>query len=85
MFHRETRFIIDNVLFSIKSRRNLLSFKDIRHNGYHIETANDNGIKYLHIIWNVSTKKQILKKLLISSSGLYYTCISTIEVNAIMN
>ena len=55
MFHRGTRFIIDNVLFSTKSRINLLSFKDIRRNGHHIETVNDNGIKYLHIIWNVSS------------------------------
>ena len=35
---RGTRFIIDNALFSSQSKRTLLSFKDIRHNGYHIET-----------------------------------------------
>jgi hypothetical protein len=44
-----------------------------------------NGIKYLHIVSNVSTKKQILEKLLVLSSSLYYTSISTIEVNTIMN
>jgi hypothetical protein len=80
-----TRFIIDNALFSTKSRRNLLSFKDIRLHGYHIEIANDNDIEYLYILSNVSTEKQILKKLLVLSSGLHYTSISTIEVNAIMN
>ena len=32
-----TRFHINDVLYSSKSRRNLLSFKDIRRNGYHIE------------------------------------------------
>ncbi|KAB2093666.1 hypothetical protein ES319_A02G108300v1 [Gossypium barbadense] len=31
-----TKFIIDDVLYSTKSQRNLLSFKDIRLNGYHI-------------------------------------------------
>jgi hypothetical protein len=48
-----TRFIIDNVLFSIKSRKNLQSFKDIHRSRYHIEIVNDNGIKYLHIVSNV--------------------------------
>ena len=32
MFPNGTRFIIDNALFSTKSRKNLLSFKDIRLN-----------------------------------------------------
>ena len=31
-----TRFHINDVLYSNKSRRNLLSFKDIPKNGYHI-------------------------------------------------
>jgi hypothetical protein len=31
-----TKLIINDVLYSSKSRRNLLSFKDIRRNGYHI-------------------------------------------------
>ncbi|GAV75933.1 hypothetical protein CFOL_v3_19409 [Cephalotus follicularis] len=33
---------ITDALYSTKSRRNLLSFKDIRRNGYHIETTNEN-------------------------------------------
>jgi hypothetical protein len=45
-----TKLIIDDALYSSRSRRNLLSFKDIRRNGYHIETmAEDNmfnRIKY---------------------------------------
>ena len=36
-----TRFHINDTLYSRKSRRNLLSFKDIRRNGYHIETTNE--------------------------------------------
>ena len=31
-----TRFHINDALYSSKSRRNLLNFKDIRRNGYHI-------------------------------------------------
>ncbi|GAV83413.1 hypothetical protein CFOL_v3_26860, partial [Cephalotus follicularis] len=44
-----TQMRITNVLYSTKSRRNLLSFKDIRLNGYHIETTNENGKEYLYI------------------------------------
>jgi len=80
MFHRGTRFIIDNVLFSTKSRRNLQSFKNIHRNEYPIEIVNDNGIEYLHIVSNVYAKKQILEKLHVLYSSLYYTSISTIEM-----
>ena len=44
-----TKFQIDNALYSKKSNQNLLSFKDIRQNGYHIETVNHNGNEYLLI------------------------------------
>ena len=45
-----TRLIITDALYSSKSTRNLLSFKDIRHNGYHLETMSENNIEYLQII-----------------------------------
>ena len=45
-----TKFQIDDALYCNKSNRNLLSFKDIRRNGYHIETMNHNGNEYLLII-----------------------------------
>ena len=35
-----TRFHINDELYSTKFTRNLLSFKDIHRNGYHIETMN---------------------------------------------
>ena len=35
-----TKFVIDDALFSPNSQRNLLSFKEIRRNGYHVETIN---------------------------------------------
>ncbi|GAV57335.1 hypothetical protein CFOL_v3_00873, partial [Cephalotus follicularis] len=44
-----TQMRIIDALYSTKSRRNLLSFKDICLNGYHIETTNENGKEYLYI------------------------------------
>ena len=44
-----TRFHINDALYSRKSRRNLLSFKDIRRNGYHIETMNEDNVEYIYI------------------------------------
>ena len=49
VLHNNTKFQIDDALYSNKSNRNLLSFKDIRQNGYHIETMNHNGNEYLLI------------------------------------
>ena len=48
-------FHINDVLYSVRSKRNLLSFKDIRHNGYHIETTYDNNKEYLCITHIVSS------------------------------
>ena len=44
-----TKFQIDDALYSNKSNQNLLSFKDILRNGYHVETMNHNGNEYLLI------------------------------------
>ena len=49
MLQNWTRFHINDTLYSSKSRRNLLSFKDIRKNGYHIETMNEDNVEYLYI------------------------------------
>jgi len=40
---KRTKFCIDNALYSSKSKRNLISFKDIHLNGYHIETTNEDS------------------------------------------
>jgi len=40
---------IKNAFYSPKSNRNLLCFKYIRLNGYHIETNNEGDIEYLYI------------------------------------
>ena len=74
-----TRFHINDTLYSSKSRRNLLSFKDIRKNGYHIETMNEDNVEYLYITFIISGQKVIMEKLPAFSSGLYHTTIKSIE------
>ena len=80
-----TKHVIEDALFSSKSPRNLLSFKDIRRNGYHVETINEMNVKYLGITKIVSDQKYVLEKLSTLSSGLYYAKISTIEAHSIVN
>ena len=76
-----TKFQIDDTLYSNKSNRNLLSFKDIHRNGYHIETMSHNGNEYLLI----TGQKQILEQLISSSYGLYQTTIRPLESHVVMN
>ena len=44
-----TLLVTDHTLYCSKSHRNLLSFKVIRQNGYHVETANEGKVEYLYI------------------------------------
>ncbi|KAG4152580.1 hypothetical protein ERO13_D04G130650v2, partial [Gossypium hirsutum] len=80
-----TKFVIDDVLFSTKFQRNLLSFKDIRINGYYTETMNEKNIEYLYITNVECGKKCVLERLPAFSSGLYYTHISAIEAHITTN
>ena len=59
-----TIFHINDVLYPIRSTRNMLSFKDIRHNGSHIETTYDNDKEYLCITHIVSSQKLVVEILL---------------------
>ena len=61
MLPNETRFHINDALYSNKSTRNLLSFKDIHRNGYYSETMNDGNKECLYIISIVSGKKLVLR------------------------
>ena len=79
------RFHINDALYSNKSRRNLLNFKDIRRNGYHIKTMNEDNVKYLYITSIISSQKLIIEKLLAFSSRLYHSTIKPIESYFIMN
>ncbi|TYG74017.1 hypothetical protein ES288_D04G148700v1, partial [Gossypium darwinii] len=80
-----TKFVIDDALFSSNFQRNLLSFKDIRINGYHIETINHKNIEYLYITNVECGKKYVLERLPIFSSDLYYTHISAIKAHVTIN
>jgi GAG-pre-integrase domain len=80
-----TKLIINDALYSSKSKRNLLSFKNIRRNRYHIEIMTENNIEYLQIITIKCGQKIILKKMEALSSELYCTNISSIKSNMISN
>ena len=79
MLPKGTRFHINDALYSSKSTRNLLSFKDICRNGYHIETMNDGNKECLYITSIVSGKKLVIETLLAFFTGLYHTPINPIE------
>ena len=67
---------IENAFLSSRSKRNLLSFKDVRRNGYHVETIYEQNKEYIDI---TSYKKTIHEKLEASSMGLYYVMIKVVE------
>ena len=62
---------VSEALYSPRSSRTLLSFKDIRENKFHLETARENGIEYLHITSTQYDQKRILEELKCLSSGYY--------------
>lgn len=78
------KFTINNALFSRHSKRNLLSFKDIHSNGYHIETSRKNEIEHLYIIYTISNGKCVVENLSTLYSE-YYTHIQIIEIYSTMN
>ena len=47
-----TILYIENAFLSSRSKRNLLSFKDVRHNGYHVETIYEQNKEYIGIDTN---------------------------------
>ena len=71
MLQNGTIFHINDMLYSSKSTRNLLSFKDIHKNGFHIETMNDSNIECLYNTFIVYDKDLVVEKLLVISSELY--------------
>ena len=79
MLPKRTKNCIDDVLYFFKSKRNLLSFKDIRGNGYHFKTNNEGSEEYLYITSMISEQKLVLEKVSIFSFGLYYATMRTIE------
>ena len=69
-----TSLLINEALLYPESTRTLLSFKDIRANGFHIETDNDdNGKEYLLITKRDENGKHVVERLPSLATGLYYT------------
>ena len=77
--------IFDDVLLYPQSTRTLLSFKDIRSNGFHIETETENDIEYILMTRSMRCQKQIVEKLPSFSSRLYYTYIRPSHHNVAMS
>ena len=80
-----TEPIINNALLYPQSTRTLLSFKDIRLNGFHIETETENDVEYLLMTQSIGCRKQIVKKLPSFPLGLYYTYIRPSHHNVAMS
>ena len=72
-----TQITIEDSLLYPDSKHTLLSCRDIRQNGFHIETRDDNE-EILLITKNSGYGKRIIEKIPSFSSGLYYTYIKPI-------
>ena len=59
-------------------KRTLLSYRDIRQNGFHIETRDDNNEEIRLVTKNSRYGKRIVEKILSFPSGLYYTYIKPV-------
>ena len=73
-----TQITIEDALLYPDSKRTLLSYRDIRLNGFHIETRDDNNEEILLVTKNSGYDKRIVEKIPSFSSGLYYTYIKPI-------
>ena len=85
MLQNETIFQINDVLYSSKSTRYLINFKDLRRNKYHIETMKEGNTKCLYITLIASNKNLIVEKLSAIFSRLYQATIKPIESYVVMN
>ncbi|KAM1007746.1 hypothetical protein ACFX2A_004365 [Malus domestica] len=79
MLSNGTILTIAEALYSPRSGRTLLSFKDIRDNNYHAETHVENGVEFLCVTSYEYGQKRILEKMERNPSGLYTTTIRPIE------
>ena len=79
MLTNGTRSHINDALYSRKSKRNFLGFKDICRNGYHIEIMNESNVENIYITSIIFGQKLIMGKLLAFSFVLYHTTIKIID------
>ncbi|KAG7527904.1 Reverse transcriptase RNA-dependent DNA polymerase [Arabidopsis suecica] len=85
LLSKGTHLEISDALYSPGSKRSLLSFKDIRLNGFHIETKGEGNKEFLNIIEITKGHKKVLETIPALSTGLYYAKIDMIEANMAMN
>ncbi|KAM1760399.1 hypothetical protein ACFX12_003275 [Malus domestica] len=85
MLSNGTILTIKEALYSPRSRRMLLSFRDIQDNHYHIETTEDNGSEFLCITSYEYGQKLIHENFERLPSGLYITTIRGIEAHSVAN
>jgi 5-methylthioribose kinase len=70
---------VKDALLYPDSKPTLLSFKDIRANGFHVETKIEHGLEYLLITKFDGYQKRVVERLPSSPSGLYYTYVKPTE------
>jgi hypothetical protein len=73
-----TQVTIENALLYLDSTHTLLSYRDIRKNGLHVITHEENNEEFLHIIKKNGDDHDILERILSLPSGLYYTYIKLV-------
>ncbi|KAJ1270167.1 hypothetical protein BS78_06G033900 [Paspalum vaginatum] len=67
-----TQIVIEDALLYPDSIHTLLSYRDIRKNGFHVKTHVENKEEYLHLTKLTGYGKQICEEITLDS-GLYYT------------
>ncbi|KAG7527815.1 GAG-pre-integrase domain [Arabidopsis suecica] len=85
LLSKGTHLELSDALYSPSSKRSLLSFKDIRLDGFHIETKGEGNKEFLNIIEITKGHKKVLETIPALSTGLYYAKIDMIEANMAMN
>ena len=79
-----TTLVIEEALLYPESTTTLLSFKDIRANGFRVETEEEYGKKYLLITKREENGKRVLEKLPSLETGLYYTNIKALAAYTVL-
>ena len=73
-----TQVTIENALLYHDSNHTLLSYRDIRKNGLHVITHEENKEEFLHIIKKNGYDHNILERIHFLPSGLYYIYIKPV-------
>ena len=73
-----TQITIEDALLYPDSTRTLLSYRDIRKNGLHVVTHEENNEEFLLITKITGYGRKVLERILTLPSGLYYTYIKPV-------